>query len=167
MRAVHASSGLVATENVSSLVEIGYRARPVERLDGWKCIAAYLKRDRTTVIRWARERGLPVHRLPGGRTGTVYALKHELDAWLGMPDAMVEQIEAVVPVVESVAAPEAPGQPVHRPVLRWIAGLAATALAIGVPAAVANQQDAGAAQSASAAPASCPASSLSGLTLLK
>jgi len=52
-----------------------------DRIDGWKSIGAHFGRDRTTAIRWARERGLPVHRLPGGKTGTVYALRHELDAW--------------------------------------------------------------------------------------
>ncbi|SEH11349.1 Tetratricopeptide (TPR) repeat [Sphingopyxis sp. YR583] len=51
------------------------------RIDGWKSIGAHFGRDRTTAIRWARERGLPVHRLPGGKTGTVYALRDELDAW--------------------------------------------------------------------------------------
>ncbi|WP_448658128.1 hypothetical protein ACPVPU_11760 [Sphingomonas sp. CJ99] len=55
-----------------------------DRLDGWKQIAAHFGRDRSTVIRWAQERGLPVHRLPGGRTGTVYALRHELDRWAGL-----------------------------------------------------------------------------------
>ena len=34
-------------------------------------------------MRWARTRGLPVRRLPGGKTGTVYALKDELDRWAG------------------------------------------------------------------------------------
>lgn len=53
-----------------------------ERLDGWKAIANFLGRERTTAIRWAKERGLPVHRVPGGRTGTVYALRSELEAWL-------------------------------------------------------------------------------------
>ena len=53
-----------------------------QRLDGWKAIANYLGRERTTAIRWANERGLPVHRVPGGKTGTVYALHAELDAWL-------------------------------------------------------------------------------------
>jgi tetratricopeptide (TPR) repeat protein len=52
-----------------------------DRIDGWKSIGAHFGRDRTTAIRWARERGLPVHRLPGGKTGTVYALRNELDAW--------------------------------------------------------------------------------------
>ncbi len=32
-------------------------------------------------MRWARERGLPVKRIPGGKTGTVYAVKEELDRW--------------------------------------------------------------------------------------
>ncbi len=53
-----------------------------QRLDGWKAIANYLGRERTTAIRWAKERGLPVHRVPGGQIGTVYALRTELDAWL-------------------------------------------------------------------------------------
>ena len=34
------------------------------RLDSWKEIADYLGRDVTTVIRWEKEKGLPVHRLP-------------------------------------------------------------------------------------------------------
>jgi len=52
-----------------------------DRIDGWKSIGAHFGRDRTTAIRWARERDLPVHRLPGGKTATVYALRYELDAW--------------------------------------------------------------------------------------
>jgi predicted Zn-dependent protease len=53
-----------------------------QRLDGWKSIANFLGRERTTAFRWASERGLPIHRVPGGRTGTVYALRSELEAWL-------------------------------------------------------------------------------------
>lgn len=52
------------------------------RLDSWKAIAAYLGRDVTTVIRWERERGLPVHRVPGGKRQAVFALTSEIDAWL-------------------------------------------------------------------------------------
>ncbi|HSG00837.1 MAG TPA: hypothetical protein VLA20_06880 [Vicinamibacterales bacterium] len=33
-----------------------------ERLESWKEIAAYLKRDESTVRRWERSEGLPVHR---------------------------------------------------------------------------------------------------------
>jgi hypothetical protein len=43
-------------------------------IDSWKGIAAHLGRDVSTVMRWERSRGLPVHRLPGGRKATVYAL---------------------------------------------------------------------------------------------
>lgn len=53
-----------------------------QRFDGWKAIANFLGRERSTASRWARERGLPIHRVPGGRTGTVYALRSELEHWL-------------------------------------------------------------------------------------
>ena len=58
------------------------RRSTTEQIDGWKSIAAYLGRDRSTVIRWARDRALPVHAVPGGKSRTVYAHRHELDAWL-------------------------------------------------------------------------------------
>jgi tetratricopeptide (TPR) repeat protein len=51
------------------------------RLESWKEIAAYLKRDVTTAQRWERQEGLPVHRLLHSRSGSVYAFAHELDAW--------------------------------------------------------------------------------------
>ncbi len=52
-----------------------------KRLDGWKAIANYFRRDRTTVMRWARERDMPVHRMPGGMQGSVFAFEHELAHW--------------------------------------------------------------------------------------
>src|SRR5262245_61264391 len=55
---------------------------PQVRLDSWKEIAAYLRRGERTVKRWEEERGLPVHRVPGGKGG-VYAFSVELDEWLG------------------------------------------------------------------------------------
>lgn len=51
------------------------------RVDGWKAIAAHFKRDRSTVIRWANEEGLPIRRMPGGKGVSVWAYVHELDAW--------------------------------------------------------------------------------------
>jgi hypothetical protein len=56
------------------------------RLDSWKEIAAYLNKDVRTVIRWEKDRGLPVHRVPGGRRKGVFAYQHELQAWLGQGD---------------------------------------------------------------------------------
>ena len=52
-----------------------------ERLDSWKEIAAYLNRDVTTVQRWEKREGMPVHRHVHDRLGSVYAFRGELDAW--------------------------------------------------------------------------------------
>ena len=51
------------------------------RLESWKEIAAYLRRDVTTVQRWEKREGLPVHRHLHLKQGSVYAFKGELDAW--------------------------------------------------------------------------------------
>jgi hypothetical protein len=56
-----------------------------ERLDGWKAIAGHLGRDVRTAQRWQRERRLPVHHVPGRKSGGVFALASELDAWLLQP----------------------------------------------------------------------------------
>ena len=51
------------------------------RLDSWKEIAAYLRRDVTTVQRWERREGMPVHRHQHDKMGSVFAFASELDAW--------------------------------------------------------------------------------------
>ena len=53
-----------------------------QRLESWKEIAAYLNRGVTTVQRWEQEEGLPVHRLPHAKKGSVFAFSDELDDWL-------------------------------------------------------------------------------------
>jgi Tol biopolymer transport system component len=55
---------------------------PEDRLDSWKEIAAYLNRDVTTVQRWEKREGMPVHRHLHDRMGSVYASRAELDAWV-------------------------------------------------------------------------------------
>ncbi len=55
---------------------------PDDRLDSWKAIAAYLHRDVTTVQRWEKREGMPVHRHLHDKGGSVYALTAELDIWL-------------------------------------------------------------------------------------
>jgi|DewCreStandDraft_4_1066084.scaffolds.fasta_scaffold05104_5 hypothetical protein len=62
---------------------------PGKRLDSWKEIAAYLKRDQRTVMRWAKQRGLPVHHTPGPGRGSVFAFTDEIDAWLKQPNGQV------------------------------------------------------------------------------
>jgi TolB-like protein/tetratricopeptide (TPR) repeat protein len=50
-------------------------------LDSWKEIASYLKRDVSTVQRWEKREGMPVHRHVHDKRGSVYAFISELDAW--------------------------------------------------------------------------------------
>jgi Tol biopolymer transport system component len=52
-----------------------------DRLDSWKRIAAYLKRDVSTVQRWERREGMPVHRHLHDKLGSVFAFRSELDEW--------------------------------------------------------------------------------------
>ncbi len=52
-----------------------------DRLDSWKEIAAYLKRDERTVRRWEEREGLPIHRHQHKSRAAIFAYKSELDAW--------------------------------------------------------------------------------------
>jgi TolB-like protein/tetratricopeptide (TPR) repeat protein len=52
------------------------------RLDSWKEIAAYLRKDIRTVQLWEKREGLPVRRHAHTARATVYAYTDELDAWL-------------------------------------------------------------------------------------
>ena len=71
--------------------------RASERLDSWKEIAAYLKRDARTVRRWEQSEGLPVHRHVHRKKPTVYAYKDEVDAWW---NNRRPRLELEVPVAE-------------------------------------------------------------------
>jgi Tol biopolymer transport system component len=109
--------------------------RPVEdRLDSWKEIAAYLKRDVTTVQRWEKREGMPVHRHLHDRMGSVYASRAELDAWTrsrNLRGAHENGNDALAP------DPPAPGagSPTKTSRSRWMSVLlvllAAGTLAIG------------------------------------
>src|SRR5271168_5461769 len=75
------------TNQESAMGEPSLGAPPSERLiedrlDSWKEIAAYLKRDVTTVQRWEKREGMPVHRHLHDRMGSVYASRADLDAWM-------------------------------------------------------------------------------------
>ncbi len=54
---------------------------PSDRLDSWKEIAVYLKRDVRTVQRWEKTEKLPVRRHLHEKQGTIYAFKSEINAW--------------------------------------------------------------------------------------
>ena len=68
--------------------------RPTEkRLDSWKEIAAYLKRDITTVQRWEKREGMPVHRHAHEKRGSVYSLTKELDDWIQSRSLSLDTLE--------------------------------------------------------------------------
>jgi TolB-like protein/Flp pilus assembly protein TadD len=74
------------------------------RLESWKEIAAYLGRDVTTVRRWEKGEGLPVHRHLHNKLGSVYAYTTELDSWRSnrAPAAATDAPDTPPPVPESV-----------------------------------------------------------------
>ena len=80
---------------------------PEDRLDSWKEIAAYLNRDVTTVQRWEKREGMPVHRHVHDRMGTVYASRAELDAWARSrnPREEEENDNDAAPANHSIATP--------------------------------------------------------------
>jgi Tol biopolymer transport system component len=84
-----------------------------ERLDSWKAIAAYVKRDVTTVQRWERREGMPVHRHLHDKQGSVYAFCSELDAWsagrrVGTAQNGEESPGASEPAARASTAPDPP-----------------------------------------------------------
>lgn len=80
------------------MAEPSYEIPPTEkpsgkRLDSWKEIAAYLNRDVTTVQRWEKREGMPVHRHLHDKRGSVYALTEELDDWIRSRRSHVDEPE--------------------------------------------------------------------------
>ncbi len=57
------------------------RNTPHRTLESWKQIAAYLERSERTVRRWEASEGLPVHRRRHQKQDSVFAYRHELEAW--------------------------------------------------------------------------------------
>ena len=98
-----------------------------QRLDSWKEIAVYLKRDITTVQRWERREAMPVHRHQHDKLGSVYAFRSELDAWtssrkLGGPTQPGDIGERLDPA--RMLAGAAPRRASRAPV--WTAGVLCT-----------------------------------------
>ena len=105
---------------------------PEDRLDSWKEIANYLGRDVTTVQRWEKREGMPVHRHLHDKMGSVYASRAELDAW-----TRGRKLQAARENRNSAASPQLPAPPpatsTSTPRTRWRSVLllaAAVALAI-------------------------------------
>jgi serine/threonine-protein kinase len=98
-----------------------------ERLDSWKEIAAYLKRDIRTAQRWERQEGLPVHRHVHDERGTAFAYSGEIDQWL---DERTRHDAGAAPAASAVgSAPTPPSRTVNRRMR--LAASAVTAVLIG------------------------------------
>jgi Tol biopolymer transport system component len=105
--------------------------RPLEdRLDSWKEIAAYLKRDVTTVQRWEKREGMPVHRHLHDRMGSVYASRADLDAWMRSRNLRVEKENGSAALLPDPPPPPPRTTFFTRPI--FVLPLVALALAIGV-----------------------------------
>ncbi len=96
------------------------RSPQVERLDSWKKIASYLKREVRTVQRWERREAMPVHRHLHDKLGSVFAFRSELDAWwesrrtqLALEDADPSEPPAhIAPTPNDVSGDSSPRAPV-------------------------------------------------------
>jgi Tol biopolymer transport system component len=105
---------------------------PDVRLDSWKEIATYLKRDVRTVQRWEKLESLPVHRHQHLKRGSPFAYASELDAWWegrGRSLDRAEVVEVVAPaheLVREAATPPARWFPRTLPSSWVIGGLALT-----------------------------------------
>lgn len=65
-----------------------------QRPDSWKQTAVFLRCGERTVKRWEKERGLPVHRVPGSGRGRVFAYAEELTTWLQSAQDLVPDSDA-------------------------------------------------------------------------
>jgi Tol biopolymer transport system component len=85
---------------------------PLDRLDSWKEIASHLNRDVTTVQRWEKREGMPVHRHLHDKMGSVYASRAELDAWSNsrkLHPPLENRNESENEDGKSISAPSEPG----------------------------------------------------------
>jgi len=108
-----------------------------DRLDSWKEIAAYLKRDITTVQRWEKREGMPVRRHVHGKLGSVYALRSELDEWARSRT----DLPAPEPAPEPAAEPPLAATPARKRPLPWMLAGAALVIAAAVATWMAVRSD--------------------------
>jgi TolB-like protein/Tfp pilus assembly protein PilF len=81
---------------------------PTRRLQSWKEIASFFDSDERTVRRWEKERGLPVHRVPGSAGAKVFAYTDELTRWLEGPKADADRSAVPAEQLPEAAAQQWP-----------------------------------------------------------
>jgi Tol biopolymer transport system component len=112
------------------------RVEGEDRLDSWKRIASYLKRDVSTVQRWERRESMPVHRHQHDKQGSVFAFRSELDAWWKSRQGELAGDEGAEPSEHPQPAPgegDAPSRRLHVRSRKLLA-LAAAALVLAFAA---------------------------------
>ena len=132
-------------QNSSSGASI--RGLPNDRLDSWKKIASYLKRDVRTVQRWERREQMPVHRHLHDKLGSVFAFRSELDAWwesrrTRLAQEAADESEGSAPILqrlEDVPRSAAARVQPRRLVRLWVA--TAAILFVGAVAWMAKETD--------------------------
>jgi Putative lumazine-binding len=103
------------------------RNTPQKTLECWKQIAAYLDRSERTVRRWEASEGLPVHRREHEKQDTVFAYRHEIEAWSRLhtksPHEIAIDKAETLPVLQPVTnAYLAEHDAITRTMHRYIAG---------------------------------------------
>jgi TolB-like protein/Flp pilus assembly protein TadD len=68
-------------QNASDVPNFNAPAEWTKRLDSWKEIASFFRREVRTVQLWERSEGLPVRRHYHKKVGTVYAYRQDLERW--------------------------------------------------------------------------------------
>jgi hypothetical protein len=98
---------------------------PERRLDSWKEIACFFARDERTVRRWEKEQALPVHRIPSGAKGRVFAYESELREWLSNSQALATETR---PQEAPPPEPVSPPKTVRKATVLAICAIAVTIL---------------------------------------
>jgi len=108
-----------------------------DRLESWKEIAAFIGRDERTAMRWARDQGMPVRRVPGAKRSRIFASRAEIRAWLaGLGTASETMIPVRASETRDAFAANADLGPTPktygRERLRWTAAACLVLLSVGI-----------------------------------
>ncbi len=126
---MHEISAQRAASGIVSRGGFGMPSRntPQQALESWKQIAAYLDRSERTARRWEASEGLPVHRREHDKQDTVFAFRHEIEAWGRLRtrcpgEISVDEAENLPPVKPVTNAYLVEHDAITRTMHRYIAG---------------------------------------------